>query len=289
MIDHPDKNPHNQTEIVYTDDGIGMTFDELNNKYLLIGRNRRHEINAKESVKGRKFIGKKGLGKLSVFGICNIVEVVSVKDGFKNHFSMNIEKIKETKGGIYSPELIIEKNTSTDEKNGTIIKLKKIRRKSPFDIKNISISLSKKFLIFDKMKVSLIESDKEDFIISNELKFSGLKQEFEWIFPDKRYDEFYEFWSEIKGKIFTCLTPIKDTDLSGIYLTSRGKIVNNASFYGLRDNDQFHSYVTGYLEVDFIDNFEEDVISTDRHSLNWENDKTRDLQNYLQLVIKKNR
>lgn len=277
----------NEKEIIYTDDGTGMTFDELNNKYLLIGRNRRNEINEKQSSKGRKFIGKKGLGKLSVFGICNIVEVISVKNGVKNHFCMDLEKIKESKGGIYSPELLIEKNSITTEPSGTIIKLKKIRRKSPFDLKNISISLSKKFLIFDKMKVTLIEKNKPNIELTNELKFNGLNQEFEWVFPNNKYGEEYEYWEEVKGKIFTTVTPIKDTDLSGIYLTSRGKIVNNASFYDLRDNDQYHTYVTGYLEVDFIDEFEEDVISTDRNSLNWENDKTRDLKTYLQLIIRK--
>ena len=274
-------------EIIYTDDGTGMNFDELNNKYLLIGRNRRNEINENQSLKGRKFIGKKGLGKLSVFGICNTVEVISVKDGLKNHFSMDIEKIKESKGGIYSPELLIKKNSITTEENGTIIKLKKIRRRSPFDLKNISVSLSKKFLIFDKMKVSLIEKHKSNIEITNELKFSGLNEEFEWTFPNIKYGEDYEFWKEVKGKIFTTVTPIKDTDLSGIYLTSRGKIVNNASFYDLRDNDHYHTYVTGYLEVDFIDDFNEDVISTDRNSLNWENDKTRDLKDYLQIIIRK--
>lgn len=280
-------NNTNEKEIIYTDDGSGMTFNELNNKYLVIGRNRRHEVHELQSPKGRKFIGKKGLGKLSVFGICNSVEIISIKNGLKNHFKMDIEKIKESKGGLYSPQLLINKNTPTDEKSGTIIKLKKIRRKSSFDLNNLSISLSKKFLIFDKMKVSLFEKGKDTIHITNELKFDGLKQQFQWNFPDDKYDEFYEFQSNINGKIFTTETPVKDTEMSGIYLTSRGKIVNNASFYGLRDNDQFHSYVTGYLEVDFIDDFDEDVISTDRHSLNWENDKTRELQNYLQKVIKK--
>lgn len=284
-IEFIDNNP--EKEIIYTDDGTGMTFNELNEKYLVIGRNRRVEISEKKSEKGRQFIGKKGLGKLSVFGICNIVEVISIKDGMKNHFCMDIAKVKDSKGGIYSPELLIPKNTATLEKSGTTIKLKKIRRKAPFELKNISISLSKKFLIFDEMKVSLIEKNKPDIEITNELKFNGLRQQFEWIFPDKKYSDIYEYWTDVKGKIFTTETPVKDTDMTGIYLTSRGKIVNNASFYGLRDNDQFHSYVTGYLEVDFIDNFNDDVISTDRHSLNWENDKTRELQNYLQIVIKK--
>lgn len=284
-IEFIDNNP--EKEIIYTDDGTGMTFDELNEKYLVIGRNRRVEIAEKESKKGRKFIGKKGLGKLSVFGICNIVEVISIKNGMKNHFCMDIEKVKNSKGGTYSPELLITKNTNTSEQSGTTIKLKKIRRKAPFDLKNISINLSKKFLIFDEMKVSLIEKNKQSIYITNELKFNGLRQQFEWLFPDNKYNNEYEYWSDVKGKIFTTETPVKDTDMTGIYLTSRGKIVNNASFYGLRDNDQFHSYVTGYLEVDFIDNFDDDVISTDRHSLNWENDKTRELQGYLQTVIKK--
>lgn len=284
-IEFIDNNP--EKEIIYTDDGTGMTFDELNEKYLVIGRNRRIEIIEKQSTKGRKFIGKKGLGKLSVFGICNIVEVISVKNGMKNHFCMDIAKVKNSKGGTYSPELLITKNTTTSEKSGTTIKLKKIRRKAPFDLKNISISLSKKFLIFDQMKVSLTEKGKSNIEITNELKFNGLKQQFEWAFPEIKYNDIYEYWQDIKGRIFTTETPVKDTDMTGIYLTSRGKIVNNASFYGLRDNDQFHSYVTGYLEVDFIDNFDDDVISTDRHSLNWENDKTRELQSYLQTVIKK--
>ena len=74
--------------------------------------------------------------------------------------------------------------------------------------------------------------------------------------------------------------------MKGIYLISRGKLVNKAEFYGLRDTDQFHSYITGYLQVDFIDEIEDDVISTDRQSLNWENDQTKELREHLQSVIR---
>ena len=49
----------------------------------------------------------------------------------------------------------------------------------------------------------------------------------------------------------------------------------------------FHTYVTGYLAIDFIDDEDEDLISTDRHSLNWENDLTKELKEYLQEIIKK--
>lgn len=55
--------------ITVRDDGIGMTFLELNEQFLKIGRNRRIESSKDETIGGRKVLGKKGLGKLSVFGI----------------------------------------------------------------------------------------------------------------------------------------------------------------------------------------------------------------------------
>ena len=273
-------------EIIYTDDGDGMTFDELNNKYLLIGRNRRQGVTKVTTDKGRKVIGKKGLGKLSVFGICDVIEVISIKNGLKNHFKMDLLEIKTSKDSSYNPE-IIEHDLKTQEPSGTVLKLKKIRRKSPFYLEDIALSLSKKFLIFGEIKVSLSLNNSDDITVTSELKYSKLNTQFTWEFPDEKYDSGYEFWKSIKGSVITLETPVKDTEMRGIYLTSRGKIVNTANFYGLRDTDQFHSYVTGYLEVDFIDEFDIDVISTDRHSLNWEHDKTRELQDYLQKIIKK--
>lgn len=273
-------------EIIYEDDGTGMSFEELNQKFLLIGRNRRKESTEKETAKGRLVIGKKGLGKLSVFGICNIIEVKSVKDGELNHFRMNLEDIKNTRSGSYNPELIVPKNTPTSEPNGTVLFLKSMRRKSGFNLEDIAINLSKKFMIFDTLSLKMYLNNDNETIVTNELKFNSFEEQFKWDFPND-LDDTYKYKDSVTGFIITTKTPIKDTEMSGIYLVSRGKIVNTASFYGLRDNDQFHSYVTGYLTVDFIEDFDEDVISTDRHSLNWENDDTKDLQKYLQNVIKK--
>lgn len=274
-------------EIEYIDYGDGMSFGELNEKYLVIGRNRRQTDSTQTTTKGRKVIGKKGLGKLSVFGICDIIEVISIKNGLKNHFRMSLDEIKKSQGN-YSPTLLLPKDSiAKPTEKGTKITLKNIRRKSGFDLESIALSLSKKFLIFDKMQVELSLNGKTSSTVINELKFTGINKQFEWKFPESKYGEDYEFWRSISGAIITTDTPIKDTEMSGVYLTSRGKIVNTASFYGLRDNDLFHSYVTGYLEIDFIDEFSEDVISTDRHSLNWENDKTKELQVYLQKAIKK--
>ncbi|HUH34423.1 MAG TPA: ATP-binding protein [Moheibacter sp.] len=284
VIDFIDK-PEGK-EITYYDDGIGMSFDELDNKFLLIGRNRRSEATEKLTDKGRLVIGKKGLGKLSVFGICNVIEVKSVKDGIVNHFCMKIDDIKSSTTGNYTPELLVEKDTPTAEPNGTTLFLKSIRRKSGFNLDEIAISLSKKFTIFNELNLLMTLNGGDKKEVTNELKFESFEEQFRWDFPNE-LDESYKYKNEVTGFIITTKTPIKDTEMSGVYLVSRGKTVNSASFYSLRDNDQFHSYVTGYLNVDFIDEFEEDVISTDRHSLNWENDDTKELQTFLQNVIRK--
>lgn len=272
--------------IVYQDDGHGMSYDELNYKYLVIGRNRRNE--AKLSPKGRKPIGKKGLGKLSVFGISDVVTVESIKDNIKNSFTMDLTDIQKSKNGKYYPTINL-KDEYVNEPNSTKIILENIRRKAKFDVDEIASSLSKKFTIFDQFRVILKNiSSSNEILITNELKFNDLDIQFIWDFPETRLEKInYPHANDIFGKIITSKTPIKSPDMRGIYLTSRGKIVNQAEFYGARDNDQFHGYITGYLSVDFIDEEYIDLISTDRHSLNWENDVTKELKNYLQNIIKK--
>ena len=60
------------------DEGEGMTFDDVNAKYLWVGRDRR--LGGGYSAGGRKVMGRKGLGKLAGFGIANVVEVWTVRD-----------------------------------------------------------------------------------------------------------------------------------------------------------------------------------------------------------------
>ncbi len=148
-------------EIIYVDDGEGMTFEELNDKYLVIGRNRRKDSVKAETDKGRKPIGKKGLGKLSVFGICDEIEVVSIKNGLKNHFTMNLNDIKGSRGSEYSPELHAY-NQFTAIASGTTIRLKEIRRKTGFSLSDIALSLSKKFMIFSEMDTRITKDSDAD-------------------------------------------------------------------------------------------------------------------------------
>lgn len=267
------------------DDGHGMSFDEINQRYLMVGRNRRNAEDTKVSPKKKRpVIGKKGLGKLSVFGVCTEILVKTINNGLCNEFKMSLAEIERLKGE-YHPE-IVQKDVTTSEPAGTEIWLLNIKRKSSFDVSKIAQSVAKKFTVFDEITTRISLNDEPAIELTNETKFSEMDVEFEWVFPDEDMGEEYEYSGAISGRILTPKTPIKDSSMRGFYLVSRGKVVNEAEFYGARDNDLFHSYMTGFLVVDFIDEFSEDLISTDRHSLIWADDRAGQLRSYLQSIVR---
>lgn len=71
-----------EISITITDDGRGMTRDELTDEFLIIGRNRRGSPSGK--TKGaRPLMGRKGIGKLAGFGIAHTVDILSVPNVIK--------------------------------------------------------------------------------------------------------------------------------------------------------------------------------------------------------------
>ena len=72
-----DNEAHNK-KIIIEDNGIGMSFTEVNEYFLRIGRNRRKE-GQKETVCKRIATGKKGLGKLALFGIGDLIIIETVQ------------------------------------------------------------------------------------------------------------------------------------------------------------------------------------------------------------------
>ena len=75
------QNPQTEEyEIVVSDNGIGMTPAQANDYYLKVGAERRVDQRpgrGATSPKGRKVMGRKGVGKLAPFGICDVIEVVT--------------------------------------------------------------------------------------------------------------------------------------------------------------------------------------------------------------------
>lgn len=276
-----------EKKIIIEDNGHGMSFADLEVKFLKIGRNRR-EGNKQRSESGkRKVIGKKGIGKLSFFGIANHVEIATRRDCRENIFEMDWDEIKKSGDEYHAP--VTKHNTPyTEGQPGSKVTLTGIRRKTSFAPGDLAISLARAFSVFNEQdfKVEIIHNQQQPIKVTNEMKYDNIESEFDWGFPYSEVISHYEYAEKITGKIISAKKPVVSS-MKGVALFSRGKLVNEHEFYGHKASSHGYAYLTGWLNVDFIDDWEQDVIGTNRQSLNWENEDTSKLRDYLQEVVKK--
>lgn len=278
-----------EKRIVVSDNGTSMDANEINACFLTVGRNRRVANSSGASEKkNRPVLGKKGIGKLSMFGIAESITVTTIKNGVKNSFSMTYTTMKKS-GGSYSPTPLIQQLRTT-EPDGTTIELNELKRKSSFDPVSLAQSLSKRFSIFDDIDVYISHNSGSKLKVENKTLFEGIAQQFEWKFPDDFAgmlpDLKYYLDKGIKGTLRTATTPLKKMQ-QGVTLLARQKLVQENAFFDDRSNDYFHSYLYGILNVDFIDQDNDvDNVSTDRKSLVWEGEELEELRINLNEILK---
>lgn len=283
-----DDNPDNK-QIIVIDDGDGMSFEEIKNKFLVIGRKRRTEDTTRENSKGRKITGKKGLGKLALFGIGKTIKIETTKQGDlrKTVFTLNWDDILNEETGKYNPDTEFITKDNIDDK-GTTITLSNLTRLSNFDLEGTSMALSKLFNCQgDDFKIFISRNNSSQKLLTKEMRYDGINKEFEWNIEDiiTNIDSNYIYKNEIHGKIISSKKPIKQ-DLRGITLYINGRLANVPSFFGYSEAGHTFSYISGWIEADFLDELSKDVISTDRQSLNWDLPETEELQKFLQKIIK---
>ena len=82
------------SEIAIEDDGIGMTRDQVIDRFLDVGFQRRKAMGAL-TPKNRQPMGRKGIGKLSSFSIANVVTVYTTCNGERTAFRMDAQHIRD--------------------------------------------------------------------------------------------------------------------------------------------------------------------------------------------------
>lgn len=147
--------------IVVRDDGCGMTPDVINPFYLKVGGERRTDpMRGNKSPKhGRLVMGRKGVGKLAPFGICNSIEVISsggnkiggidevgnAASGYRTaHFVMKRDAILSDDDDEYVPDLGQLDGTVQPARGTTIVMTEFIKRWVP-DLKTFNRQLAQRF------------------------------------------------------------------------------------------------------------------------------------------------
>ena len=264
---HITANPADITpdyEIIIKDDGNGMSFEQLNDVYLQVGRDRRLAEGDAICNGDRVVLGRKGIGKFSVFGVAEIVSIKAVRNGKLTEFEMNIEKIMNAQNNIYKPD-IINNDIVTSEPNGVTVTLKKLKRKKPVSPDELKSGIASRFMLFsDGFQVFL-----NDELITTEDRNMG-DIEFTWDI-DEDIDNNPSY--HVVGTIWAKDGTIREEYNRGVTIFARGRLLQEPSFFGATSGKEFaYSHLFGQLTADFLD-AKHDNASTNRASINFESEE----------------
>lgn len=269
--------------IVIKDEGEGMSLDDIQNKFLVIGRNRRNDDGDKPSDKfSRLPTGKKGLGKLALFGLANEIVVDTIKDGLRNRFRLNWTELLSS-NSIYNPKIELQ-DQPIDRPNRTQIQLSDLKRKSQFDLDSLADSLAKIFSSDPSFSIVLKKGEIVVPVDGNR-RYKDITPQFKWTEKDLIHDG-SPYQGKVSLTLVTAETPIPpSTGLRGVTIFSRGKLVNAPEYFSESTSSHFFQYLTGSINADFIDLLSEDVISTNRQSINWDQPDMMAFREYLSSLI----
>ncbi|SFS55770.1 ATP-binding protein [Saccharopolyspora flava] len=273
--------------IVVEDDGHGMSRDDVREKYLRIGRNRRDtELTGWSESGKRRVSGKKGLGKLALFGIGHHIEVVTTRAGSGDSLvvTMDWDDLIGTKDGDYRPGSTTE---SVDKsRHGTKVTISRLTRTTDIAPRSLAESLSRLFQYNDS-EVSLVVIDRNggEIPVTRDLRLESIESEIKWNIPGglKKTAEPLLAW-EVKGVIIAAKKPLA-TQMRGITVYTNGRLANEPEFFGAADSSYAYAYMTGYVEVDLLDTIEPDVVATDRRAVNWEHPKAAQIRQELKRMV----
>ncbi len=292
----------NSEWIEIEDDGIGMSVGDLNGKYLRVGYRRREEDaeHGCKTAKGRSVMGRKGLGKLSLFSIADAIEVQSAKNGSKHGFRMKVPDIKKAvqEKQKYHPEPM--GNDALTVTQGTKLVLREIKRQRlGRGVVALRKRLARRFSIIGQANGFEIKID--DQPISATDRGDLPKVQFLWTFegyePEAstiahvvereslpaRFEVWEAAW-RVSGWLGTARKP-KDLDdeeagnLNGIVVFARGRLFHENVLDRLNDGRLYTKYLTGQIEADFLDADDQpDIATSDRQRVQ------EDDQRYIQLI-----
>ena len=286
-------NEHS-SEIVIRDNGIGMSDEDMRNKYLIVGRDRRENERSDETPAPfkRRIMGRKGIGKFSAFGIAKEIDIESVKEGEISHFQMNYDKMLEEadKRSIEFPPLPPSGTVS----NGTTIRLKQITkfRSRRISIDGLRKGIARRFSVIGAQNGFEVAINGSPITVEERNLQELLEKDVDghtylWEYDNEKI-KVGEDWT-VSGWIGALSRTSRGIDGvdRGIALMARGKLVQEPFVFDAVVGQQYAlSYIVGELHTEFVDEAE-DTIGTNRNALVWDTEANTALKEWGQKEVNK--
>lgn len=294
-------------KIVISDDGFGMDLTSINDRFLSVGYDKRTS-EGDTSPNCRKFMGRKGIGKLSLFSIADIIEVHTVKGNERHGFRMEVAGIKRAieKDKTYRPIPI----TPAKLEKGTEIVLSILKpKRTARTVTALKKRVARRFSIIGYKK----KGDSFDVLINNEWVTAADREdlnnvEFLWEFSEVETIPISDCPTLKKRKLVSdivgnnpawrvsgwigtvpepkMLTSADAGALNNVVVLSRGRLIQENILDKLSFSRILANYLTGQVEADFLDLSEQDDIATsDRQRMIEDDDRYKALVVFLRQTL----
>lgn len=282
------------------DNGDGMTREVLSENYLVIGKKKRAADNVDSLTnKNRRMMGRKGIGKLAPFGIAQKLTLLTVsrQSGLCYWIEINLQNLfaeskdNSEKQFSYKPNVIcdgvpinklprqydqhgyVNKFLAVINGGGTLVVMDNLSLKKTISQSKLRESIGQRFT------VTLLKDDFSVYVNNEKVTEKQALPTFSFRIPEAGFEEEIVNLNGTERTIRHWVGFVEQAewpqDQAGVGVYAHGKIAQDRPFvFGIKGREISTRYMYGVIEADWLDELDEDVVSTDRTSVNWENDDT---------------
>jgi histidine kinase/DNA gyrase B/HSP90-like ATPase len=284
-----------EATIEVLDDGHGMSRNEAQYRYLVVGRNRRREPPGEKTSAGRDLHGRKGIGKLAAFGTAGWLECVTTDSKETTAFAISYEELRkhhptddyETED-VPDPDPLVDPEDGHPLEHGTRVRLTKLRAKRRPSESVFRRSMSRRFAISaNDMKVMINGEPLARYSHDVEIRFprDGTPPGGDIEIDDDGWASqgipYHGKEARVRWWIGFTKTPIPEEDMRGVSVLARGKQAQRPFTFGssLGTEGQLgQEYLVGEVQADWLDSgisAEEDLIQSNRDQLQLDNEELK--------------
>lgn len=270
-------------QIVVTDDGHGMTRDQAQDAYLVVGRRKRFGVLGDRSEGGRLVHGRKGIGKLAAFGTAGYLECATLRQGSLTTFGIDYDELRRLNPDqdyfvdpISPVDPLIAPSGSLLQ-HGTRVRLSMLRVRRKISAESFKLSLSRRFAIKDMaVWINGKALSRFDIPLQFRLPADGSPDE-ATIDPDGWASETLASGDSVRWWIGFTEKPLAAGDQQGISVLARQKMAQRPFKFERSAGTTAqlgYEYLVGEVEANWLDegdDIDTDYIQSNRDQIQVEN------------------